>query len=665
MRKLCYLLGFIFLATSMQSHANLKKQWKEERAIYKKVTRTKKSQRLYAIKKALPKLGQYPLKPYLEYELLTNSFSTRSAKQVISFQKKHKDSRLVNLLQGEWLSYLYNKKQWKRFLSEYQRLPLSSTRYVCMQQRARLNTKQTSLAHREAVKVWLAGKSQPKVCDPLLSSWKKAGKLTSELALQRFWLAIEARNYALARYAAKFVKKKSHKNQVNRFWKIYNKPSLLYRSVNKDDDLRTLHYGLKRLARKDPKRAVNYWLKVIKKRKLSAASRAKVEETLARRMSIDTTKAKYDLLKKLDSGFEQAEVTVYKARIALKRADWKYLLQSTDKLPEELKQEDIWQYWHAVSTKRTTKDTAKHTEADAQLLALTDQRSYYGFLAATLTQQPYSLAHETLKLTRQDEKRLVSIPAVQRAYEFHLLHKPYQLAREWRSAQQKLSDTDQKYLTLLASKWNWNFRAINSAAQAGAWDLIDARFPNPYPKLFSSYAKKKKIDTHWPVAIARQESAFKANARSRVGARGLMQLMPRTAKQTARKNKIRYRRVAQLSNPNTNINLGTSYLAEMLKTFKGNHAYASAAYNAGPHRVTRWLKKQGKLPLDAWIESIPFKETRRYVKNVLTYRVIYQRLDKLPGQFMTKKEIAALSIEKFDGTPLLAQAETKQGKTVK
>ena len=119
-------------------------------------------------------------------------------------------------------------------------------------------------------------------------------------------------------------------------------------------------------------------------------------------------------------------------------------------------------------------------------------------------------------------------------------------------------------------------------------------------------------------------SALAQDAQSHAGARGLMQLMPATARQTARKNGIRYRGSRDLYEPEVNVSLGSRYYREMLERFDNNRILATAAYNAGPHRVQRWLEETGgQLPFDAWIETIPFRETRNYVQNVLAFSMVY------------------------------------------
>jgi len=207
-----------------------------------------------------------------------------------------------------------------------------------------------------------------------------------------------------------------------------------------------------------------------------------------------------------------------------------------------------------------------------------------------------------------------------------LLHQEEYLyaRREWRSATRNYNE--QQWITAahVVQQWGWHNGVITSMIRAKYWDDIDLRFPLAFQEHFETNAQETGVPIHLLYAVARQESALSHDVTSPAGAKGLMQLMPATAKQTARKNNVRYRNSNDLFKPATNIMLGSRYYKEMLQRFGNNRILASAAYNAGPHRVDRWLKEtENKLPFDAWIETIPFKETRGYVQNVLAFSMIY------------------------------------------
>lgn len=668
MRALSMTLTMLLLGTTAGAEASLNSQWNKERALFEKAQKTPASKRPDTIRKTLPKLGEYPLKPYLEYQLISRDLSLRSGKKVRNFQKNYPLSPLTRSMQSEWLQFLYKKSRWNDYLREFDRLSLNGAAHQCRTQLARLNSKSSkvrSSVWKETDKLWLVGKSQPKVCDPLFKQWRQAGNLTSRKALQRFWLSVEKGNLSMARYLERYISSRGDKLHVKRFNEVRKNPAILFRQVRKTDDLRTLSYGLKRTLRKQPERTISYWQKVRTSRKLSVEQRAAIETMLAQRLVTHSNQAKFKLIGQLNRKNEIPEVTEAHLRLLLQKQDWKKITQLVATLPEETRKSDIWMYWNSVAVKQSSANPIALKEANRSLLKLAEKRQYYGYLAATLTGQAYSLQADQPDQRKQQRKKLLANPAIQRAIELTKVGRDAQASAEWRSALAKMSETEQKHAALLADEMGWHFLAIISAVRAGAWDLVEARFPRPYAGTFRKFSKKRDIDEHWALAIARQESAFNPQARSHAGARGLMQLMPATAKETARSHKVKYRSTRQLYTPSTNISLGTAYLSDMLKRFDGNRALASAAYNAGPHRVKRWLKERGELPLDIWIESIPFKETRRYVKNVLTYRVIYQLNSGQRGMFMEKNEIARLSIKPVPQAQLLvlAKPDNKDTKT--
>ena len=176
----------------------------------------------------------------------------------------------------------------------------------------------------------------------------------------------------------------------------------------------------------------------------------------------------------------------------------------------------------------------------------------------------------------------------------------------------------------LARDWGWYNSGIVAMITGNLWDHLSLRFPLAYNDAIAQAAINTQLDKALIFAIARQESAFAEDAQSHAGARGLMQLMPATAKQQAANSGVKNHTTADLFKPEHNIQLGSEYLGGLLTQFKGNRILAAAAYNAGPGRVKQWLGTPVKeKPADVWVETIPFKETRQYVQNVLTYSVIY------------------------------------------
>lgn len=181
----------------------------------------------------------------------------------------------------------------------------------------------------------------------------------------------------------------------------------------------------------------------------------------------------------------------------------------------------------------------------------------------------------------------------------------------------------------------WADLAIDAANHVKAWDIVDLRFPEAFAEDFANAAANNQVDSVELMAIARRESAFYPRAQSDVGARGLMQLMPGTAKQVAKHLGLPYRRM-RLFDPDYNVTLGSHYYQSLLERFDGHRPKALAGYNAGPHRVDRWSQRE--IPIDQWIDSLPFRETREYVRAVLAYTVIYRARAGESGKLLTQKE---------------------------
>jgi len=194
---------------------------------------------------------------------------------------------------------------------------------------------------------------------------------------------------------------------------------------------------------------------------------------------------------------------------------------------------------------------------------------------------------------------------------------------EWDAAVSKLTEQQQDQAAVLAHRWGWHSRAIAAAALNKRYDDLDIRFPMPYAQAFDAHAKAAGIRPSWALGIARSESLFMPDIRSSAGAIGVMQLMPATGRQTAKEIGLPYKGRVTLTDPNSNIRLGTRFLGNMQARFAEHPALATAAYNAGPHRVEAWLPDEQPLDARIWVENIPYSETRGYVRRVLMADAIF------------------------------------------
>ena len=254
------------------------------------------------------------------------------------------------------------------------------------------------------------------------------------------------------------------------------------------------------------------------------------------------------------------------------------------------------------------------------------ERDFYGFLAADYLQQSYHMTHRPIEFEKVQLDELAKLPAVARLHEFYVLGRELEARRQVYTLKENLSTYQLKLLAILTHQWGWHSQTISILGKAKYWDALNLRFPVIYDQAILKASKDHNLDSSWLFGIARQESAFDPHARSPVGATGLMQLMPKTSRFIARIINKPLKKSSELLNPNRNIQLGSAYLRRMYDQNQLNPTLATAAYNAGPHRVARWLPKK-ELAADIWIENIPFKETRDYTQKVFSYAAIfdYQR----------------------------------------
>ncbi|MEJ2761988.1 MAG: transglycosylase SLT domain-containing protein, partial [Gammaproteobacteria bacterium] len=278
-----------------------------------------------------------------------------------------------------------------------------------------------------------------------------------------------------------------------------------------------------------------------------------------------------------------------------------------------------WRYWRA----RALEQAGERKTADAIYRSLAGQRDYYGFLAADRLGIPYNLNYASLPNDVETWKAIMAMPAVIRARELYKLGMMLEARREWRDALTRMSDHQMQIAARIAADWGWDDRTILTLGRAQAYDDLVLRFPLPYEHRLKKYAKKRGLDLSWLFALTRAESAFMQDARSPTGALGLMQVMPRTGRRTARAIGFRTFHTRYLLQADKNITIGTAYLKQMYDKFNGNQILATAAYNAGPYNVARWLPESECDEPDVWIETIPFTETRKYVARILYYSSIY------------------------------------------
>lgn len=566
-------------------------------------------------------LRDYPLEPYLAYDELTARLKTASNTEIETFLAEHGDLPQANWMKLRWLRWLAERGEWQPFVKYYDPR-LNFTELDCLYGQYQLSHGQRAEGYATTEKLWLVGKSQPAACDALFDRWAAEGQLTEQKRWQRAKLAAQARNYGLADKLVNDMTTLAPRGQL--LVDVAQKPTLLNqpsRFVPADEAMSdVVSLGLRRLARQDPERAMgmldDYANRMHFSRDEKVAIAREIGLTLARRYDSRAL----DLMTRYDPELRDNTVTEWRLRLLLRLGRWEDAYELTQRLPQDLATTSRWRYWQARSLELAQ---PRNPQVPQLYKAVARERDFYGFLAADRAQTPYQLNNKPLLLSQQTINKVRNTPGVRRALEFHARGEIVDARREWYHVSRHFSRDEMVAQAKLAYDMRWYFPAIRTISQAKYWDDLDIRFPMAHRDTLVREAKLRGLHSSWVFAITRQESAFMVDARSSVGATGLMQLMPATARETARKFSIPLASQQQVLDPDKNIQLGAAYLSQVHSQFNGNRVLASAAYNAGPGRVRQWLRGANHLSFDVWVESIPFDETRQYVQNVLSYSVIY------------------------------------------
>ncbi|MFM4860804.1 lytic transglycosylase [Aeromonas media] len=583
------------------------------------------------------RLNHYPLLPYLDYYQLAFRPGAADYNDVTRFIRQHGDTPQSNRLERAYLTYLAQSQQWSQFLRFYPAKP-NSTDLLCMHYQARYYTGHKSEALQEAGKLWLTGQSRPDACDPLFQLWQQAGLRTQEKIWQRMNLAFEAQNPNLIRHLGAQLGG-SLKSYGDQMIALFEQPARVMNPVyftTAPQSRQLLSLGLARYANEQPEPTLRQLGEMKRRFGLNQAEVARVERAAARRLLLDRATAQRSWLDATLVRMKDAELVELRARLAIWEQDWRGLEGWVKRMPMALQKEDRWRYWLA----RSLEVQGRQKPARELYLETANLRGFYGFMAAQRTGVPYRIKNQSVGHKVPDWRTASSRwPFLVRVRELLAMNEIAAARSEWIHNMDRNPVAQRLEFGHIALNQGWHELAILSSIRAEAWDAIDLRFPLPLKRTFSQMAQERTMNTSLLYAISRQESALYPLAQSPVGARGLMQLMPATARETASKLGVPYRNEQQLFDPAMNIRLGSAYLKRLLDVYDGNRILAAAAYNAGPGRVKRWREQSTNKPMDVWVESIPYRETRNYVQNVLSFDLIYQHKLQQPLRFMSEREL--------------------------
>ncbi len=567
-------------------------------------------------------LVNYPLYPYLVYEELRQNISLARESDILDFLENYSHTPLASQLRSRWLDYLARNQEWSRLARDFQ-AGSSRERTQCSYGRALLKTGQQDAAWEHAEKMWLHGRSRPDECDPLFNAWRDADMLTPELVRERVALSIDQGQLGLARYLGRFLPEQD-RPWLDLWLDIARNPSLTpdkdWSEAADTPCEKILVYGMKKLVRKDTPEAADTWDDILEKNQLARKDFPEVEQDIALYLALRRHDEALEHFRDLPDDLKTPRLREWHVRTALYNQKYSEVLDAWKNLSSSQKASPRWQYWRA----RALEEQGLVQQASGIYLGLLGRQNYFSLLAADRLEESYVLNHSPLDPHPEIVDDLRSEPGIQRALELYYLDREIQARREWIHALQGKNREMMAAAAVLAHSIGWHDRAIQAAAGAGQFEDLALRFPLPYNDLIIEHAGSMALDPAWILALARQESMFMPDVRSSAGAIGLMQIMPATGRNIAARLQESLNNPYRLTDPATSVRYGVFYLNLRLQELQQNPVLATAAYNAGAHRVRNWLPQSRNMPADIWVENIPFNETRDYVERVKTYTTIYQ-----------------------------------------
>lgn len=568
-------------------------------------------------------LSDYVLWPDLRAAYLRATLRNTDDATIRNFLQTYGMLKPARELRYQYALHLARSNQQSEFLALYRQYyaDLGVARLDCMALAAELPTASPNTLLPRARTLWLVGKNQVSECDPVFQALQKAGLLDETLYAERYALAIKNRQLSIARYLSRSLSAEQQLD-ARRWTEVYGSPARFL--DNADPSLDSVNYrqklraAIEQVSYNEPQTAFDFWKSLSGTFDFDDDDRAALERHTVLWLARYHQANAYPELIKLAGAAVDDEVRHWRIRTSLRERQWRNALQHLDELSEADRASEQWQFWLAVTRQQLGDPSARTLFA-----TLSGERSYYGFLAADAIDAEYNFSHADLQPDEAILEELAQQTAFVRARELFMTGLDGRGRSEWDAAVRTLDANEQVQAAILAHRWGWHSRAIATAANNGRYDDLSIRYPLPYAASFTEYAVAANIRPSWAFGVARSESLFMRDIRSPAGAIGVMQLMPSTGKITAREINHPYDGNITLTDPGSNIRLGTWYLGRMQSRFFDNPVLATAAYNAGPLRVDAWLPQNTALNASIWIETIPYSETRNYVRKVLTADTIF------------------------------------------
>jgi soluble lytic murein transglycosylase len=566
-----------------------------------------------------PKLATHVLAPYVTYWQLKLAIDETPPETVRAFVERHAGSPLADRLRVDWLKSLGKRGKWSLFAIDFPPPQSDDVELACygIQYRWQRDGDEALAA---AKPLWFTGQGTPDACEPLFAALIRRGDLSTADRLARVRLAVEAGNLRTAQSIAGDLAGKDRMAERE------------FADATRDP-LRTLTKGqfaygtaagrelalaaLERAARADAADARVPWVKL--RDRLPEADRQYGNARLGFHAARQHLPAANDWFREAGAVVPNAETQAWRVRAALRAVAWDDVITAVDAMEETQQQEAAWRYWRA----RGLAEKGRRDDAAAAYGALARETHFYGILAGEAIGQRFAPPASTTVVPAPEAiAAFAARPEVKRVLKLAELELRIEMLREWQYIVRGLDDDALLLAAEHARRVGLYDRAINTAERTASRHDYAQRYLAPFRPHFDTAAKAHDVDVAMLYGIARQESRFIPGIVSSAGAVGLMQLMPGTARWVAKQVGRRDYSPALIADTELNTDFGAFYFKYWFERLDRMPALAAAAYNAGPRRAQAW---RPDTPLEGaiWVETIPFNETRDYVKKVLANAVVY------------------------------------------
>jgi soluble lytic murein transglycosylase len=603
------------------------------------------------LKVAVKRLQGSTLEPYATYYQLRLHWDEQDTSAIHAYLAREEDTPVIDQFRAEWLKQMAKQKRWDEFASEYPYLINSDAELTCHALNWQRMQNET-LALGIARKLWLEGKADAASCAAIYDVAIKHGVITGQDVARRIVALLEANEVSDAKKLVDYLPAQE-RLPLAELDAARGNPQRYLERVELDHASASRHqvamYALLRLARQSVDPALVQWERV--SGHFSEKERRYFFAWLGYEAARQHDPRALEWYAAAGETNLNQKQRAWYVRAALREQDWHAVWEGISSMPAEQQNDSGWRYWKA----RALIALGHPREAEAILTPLSREYRYYGQLAAEeLGAAPAAgIVTAKFEVSEVAMAAMQARPSIQRTVLLYNMGLRTEAAKEWDWAMRGLDDRELLVAAEFARRNGMYDRSINAANRTVNLHDFNLRYPAPYRDALRASIDEHGVEEAWVYGLMRQESRFVTHAKSSVGAAGLMQIMPETARWAARRIGLKGYRKGLIHQLDVNLRLGTYYMKSVYSRFDDNPVLASAAYNAGPTRANRW---RGDKPLEGAIyaETIPFDETRDYVMKVMSNTIYYAKLFGHPSESL-KARLGTVASSKPQQAPVHAE----------